>query len=242
MCRRPSNTTLTTSAGRQPRQAAAAPPSDERRLGGSHARHRVPRREEGTRALRSPSFSGPTRAGDSDAFDRVVPLVYDELRRLARRHLRRGPAGYTLDTNGLVHEAYLKLAASEGLELKDRGPPHGGDARASCGRCSWTARARGCDRSAGPARPPRSSTRSGCPRRRASAERLLDVDSALQRLRERDLSSRASSNAASSGASRRRKPRAPSGLSLRTAQRGWMRARAWLRAELGPVRESTDRA
>jgi ECF sigma factor len=59
-------------------------------------------------------------AGMRDALDQVVPLVFDQLRRLARRHLRRGPAGYTLDTNGLVHEAYLKLAASEGLELKDR--------------------------------------------------------------------------------------------------------------------------
>ena len=59
-------------------------------------------------------------AGARDALDQVVPLVYDELRRMARRHLRRGPAGYTLDTTGLVHEAYLKLAASEGLLLKDR--------------------------------------------------------------------------------------------------------------------------
>jgi RNA polymerase sigma factor (TIGR02999 family) len=59
--------------------------------------------------------------GDRDAFDRVVPLVYDELRRLARRHLRRGPRGHTLDTTGLVHEAYLKLAGSDGLKLKDRG-------------------------------------------------------------------------------------------------------------------------
>ena len=59
-------------------------------------------------------------AGARDALDRVVPLVYEELRRLARRHLRRGPRGYSLDTTGLVHEAYLKLAASEGLELRDQ--------------------------------------------------------------------------------------------------------------------------
>ena len=44
-------------------------------------------------------------AGDAAAFDRLFPLVYDELRRIARRHLRHGARGYTLDTTGLVHEA-----------------------------------------------------------------------------------------------------------------------------------------
>jgi hypothetical protein len=43
-------------------------------------------------------------AGDADAFNRLVPLVYDELRRVARRQRRRG-AAQTLDTPGLVHEA-----------------------------------------------------------------------------------------------------------------------------------------
>ncbi|HEY5907236.1 MAG TPA: ECF-type sigma factor, partial [Vicinamibacteria bacterium] len=59
--------------------------------------------------------------GDKEAFDRVVSLVYPELKGLARRHLRRGPRGNTLDTAGLVHEAYLKLAGAEGLRLQDRG-------------------------------------------------------------------------------------------------------------------------
>lgn len=59
--------------------------------------------------------------GERGAIDRVVPLLYDDLRRLARHHLRRGPVGHTLDSTGLVHEAYLKLAGSKGLELRDRG-------------------------------------------------------------------------------------------------------------------------
>ena len=48
-------------------------------------------------------------AGDRRAFDDAFPLVYDELRRLARRHLRREHAGHTLSTTALVHEAYLRL-------------------------------------------------------------------------------------------------------------------------------------
>ena len=47
--------------------------------------------------------------GDDHAFDRLMPVVYDELRRLAQS-VRRGPSMQTLNTTALVHEAYLKLA------------------------------------------------------------------------------------------------------------------------------------
>jgi RNA polymerase sigma-70 factor, ECF subfamily len=47
-------------------------------------------------------------AGDRGALDRLMPLVYSELRRLARRRLR-GESAHTLRTTGLVHEAYLRL-------------------------------------------------------------------------------------------------------------------------------------
>jgi RNA polymerase sigma factor (TIGR02999 family) len=48
-------------------------------------------------------------AGDRAAFDALVPLVYDELRVLARRHRRRWRGDETLDTTALMHEAYLRL-------------------------------------------------------------------------------------------------------------------------------------
>ena len=47
--------------------------------------------------------------GDKNALDQLMPLVYDELRRIARRHLRRESNERTLQTTALVHEAYLKL-------------------------------------------------------------------------------------------------------------------------------------
>jgi len=50
------------------------------------------------------------RGGDSHAMDRLVPLVYEELRALAKRELYREQQGHTLHATALVHEAYLKLA------------------------------------------------------------------------------------------------------------------------------------
>ena len=49
------------------------------------------------------------RSGDDHAFGQLFPLVYDELRRIARRQLGREHPGHTLDSVALVHEAYLKL-------------------------------------------------------------------------------------------------------------------------------------
>ncbi|NKB89123.1 MAG: sigma-70 family RNA polymerase sigma factor [Acidobacteria bacterium] len=47
--------------------------------------------------------------GDSDAFETLIPLVYDELRKLAAAHLRNERGGHTLQPTGLVHEAYMRL-------------------------------------------------------------------------------------------------------------------------------------
>src|SRR5216684_2172892 len=60
------------------------------------------------------------RAGDHQALDKLTPLVYAELRRIARRHLRREPAGNSLQTTALVHEAYLKLVDQSRIEWQNR--------------------------------------------------------------------------------------------------------------------------
>jgi RNA polymerase sigma-70 factor (ECF subfamily) len=51
--------------------------------------------------------------GDANAGERLFPLVYDELRRQARRYLRGERAGHTLEPTALAHEAYLRLAGRE---------------------------------------------------------------------------------------------------------------------------------
>jgi len=60
------------------------------------------------------------REGDRDAFDRLVPLVYADLSRIARGQLARHRRHATLDTCAVVHEAYLKLVAQAGVQWEGR--------------------------------------------------------------------------------------------------------------------------
>ncbi len=59
--------------------------------------------------------------GDRSALDHLMPLVHEELRRMARQHLRRERPDHTLQATALVHEAYLRLAGGQqGFALQNR--------------------------------------------------------------------------------------------------------------------------
>jgi RNA polymerase sigma factor (TIGR02999 family) len=58
--------------------------------------------------------------GDTAAYERLVPLVYDELRRLAKQCLAGQPQNHTLQSTALVHEAYLRLIGNSSIQWKDR--------------------------------------------------------------------------------------------------------------------------
>jgi RNA polymerase sigma factor (TIGR02999 family) len=58
--------------------------------------------------------------GEQEALQALLPLVYDELRRLAHHHLQSERVGHTLQSTALVHEAYLRLADQEPLRLDNR--------------------------------------------------------------------------------------------------------------------------
>ena len=58
--------------------------------------------------------------GDQAAMDQLIPLVYGELRRLAKQHMRRERAGHTLQTTALIHEAYLRLIDASRARLENR--------------------------------------------------------------------------------------------------------------------------
>ncbi len=79
---------------------------------------------DGTRHDDSPSITDylvQLRSGDAEAMDRLFPLVYEQLRRMAHRQLKSERPGHTLGTTGLVHETYLKLVDQTRVEWRDRG-------------------------------------------------------------------------------------------------------------------------
>jgi RNA polymerase sigma factor (TIGR02999 family) len=70
-----------------------------------------------------PDISGLLAAwntGDEEALSRLMDLVYPELRRIARQHLGRRPAGDTLESAALANEAYLKLIRAGGIRCENR--------------------------------------------------------------------------------------------------------------------------
>ena len=58
-------------------------------------------------------------SGQSSALDRLIPLVYRELKRMARQHMRRSDSGM-IQATALVHEAYLRLVDLSSVEWQDR--------------------------------------------------------------------------------------------------------------------------
>lgn len=59
-------------------------------------------------------------SGDKAALDALIPLVYDELRKLAANYLRQEPGVHTLQATALVHEAYIRLAGQHDISMQHR--------------------------------------------------------------------------------------------------------------------------
>jgi RNA polymerase sigma factor (TIGR02999 family) len=58
--------------------------------------------------------------GDEEALNRLIPVVYPELRRIARQHLRRQSPDHTLESAALANEAYLRLIRAQGIQCENR--------------------------------------------------------------------------------------------------------------------------
>ena len=58
--------------------------------------------------------------GNPEALDRLMPIVFDEVRELARRHLARESPGHTLEPTALVHEVYLRLTGRHSVQWQNR--------------------------------------------------------------------------------------------------------------------------
>jgi RNA polymerase sigma factor (TIGR02999 family) len=173
--------------------------------------------------------------GDRAALDALFPLVYDELRRLARRHLAREQPGHTLDSVALVNEAYLKLVDQGGVRLDGRAHFFGVSARAMRAILVDHARARrAAKRGGGGAAMPLDAVAELLSD--AQAEHVVQLDDEMARL--------AAVNAEASrvveclyfGGLTLEETSVALGLSVATVRRRWSFAKAWLGRALQPER------
>ena len=123
-------------------------------------------------------------AGDNDAPARLMPLVYAELRRLARKHLRQERAEHTLQPTALVHEAYLRLVDQTRVDWQNRAQFFGVAAQIMRRILVDHARTRAADKRGGQASRLSLDEAHFVPEEREAD--LLELDAALCRLAEVD--------------------------------------------------------
>jgi RNA polymerase sigma-70 factor, ECF subfamily len=123
------------------------------------------------------------RTGDQEAMHDVMPLVYDELKKLARSHLRRELGAVPLETTALVHEAFLKLAGGRHPSYENRAHFYGIASRLMRQVLVDTARARSAAKRAAAQEVPLADMPDLGPKPDRS---LLAIDDALQRLEKSD--------------------------------------------------------
>lgn len=169
---------------------------------------------------------------EDDAFRRWVPVIYDELRRLAHRQRARLRPSQTLDTTALVHETYLKLADRLAPTVAERGHVLAIAARAMRQVLVDYARERGAAKRGGDAVVVPLDELSVAAA--VEAEHLVRLDAALDRLAlDQPRAARVVECRFFAGLSEAETASALS-ISLRTVQRDWLEARSWLKSELRP--------
>jgi RNA polymerase sigma factor (TIGR02999 family) len=172
---------------------------------------------EVTRLLRG------AREGDPAALERLVPLVYDDLRRLARRQLGHEYGERTLNPTALVHESYLKLGAGA-MVARDRAHFLAIAARAMRQVLVDHARDRKAAKRGG-GRWERTTLTDGAWVGEFDSDGMLVLDEALSKLEQRQ---RQVVECRFFGGMEEQEIAAALGVSERTVHRDWVKARAWL--------------
>ena len=169
------------------------------------------------------------RLGRRDALDRLLPLVHDELHRIAAGYMRRERADHTLQPTALVNEAYLRLVDQRDVEWRDRAHFLGVAAQLMRMILVDHARARRAAKRAGGERVPLDETVL------VGGERdvdLLALDEALERLAALDPRLGRVVELRYFGGLTTREAAEVLGISTATVEREWATARGWLRREL----------
>src|SRR5262249_49410267 len=159
-----------------------------------------------------------------------VPLLYDELRAIARRLVRRERVGHTLDTTALVHEAYLRLVDQTRLSPDDRARFLQAAASAMRRVLVDYARQRGADKRGGGHVPANVDDVSVAAEE--APETLVELDEALTRLGDFNPRLARVVECRFFGGMTEDEVAAALAISVRTVRREWIKARGWLSAAL----------
>lgn len=182
--------------------------------------------------------SGLSGAGDVDraSAEDLFPMVYDELRRLARGYMSRETPGHTLQPTALVHEAYLKLVDQTRADWKGRTHFFAVGARVMRRLLVDHARERGAQkRGAGWKSVTLSGALEPLGAEALDPEQLLDLNSALDRLAEVDEREAKVVTLRFFGGLTVEQVAEVIGMSKRTVENDWRHAQAWLRLRLSEV-------
>ncbi len=163
--------------------------------------------------------------GDEAALEQLMPVVYDELRRLARRHLA-GERGERLQTTALVHDAYLRLVDQRAVRWQNRAHFYAIAARMMRRILIDHARARVTDRRGGGA--PHVALDQAAEVSSERADQLVALDDALQRLAEVDPRKSRVVELRFFGGMSVEETAEVLGISNATVMRDWSTAKAWL--------------
>jgi RNA polymerase sigma factor (TIGR02999 family) len=170
------------------------------------------------------------RGGQTGAVDRLFPVLYEELRRMARHQLRGQPADRTLNATALINEAYLRMVDQTGAEWADRAHFFAYASRAMRAVLVDYARRRGARKRGGGI--VHVSLEAGDIPVQEQADLLVALDDALTRLGA--VSERLSRTVECRFFGGMTEPETADamGVSERTVRRDWLKAKAWLHAEL----------
>lgn len=175
--------------------------------------------------------------GDKAALDRLMPLVYQELRHLARRQMRRERQGDTLQTTALVNEAYLRLIDYERVQARDRNHFLAIAAQAMRRILIERARSRRSDKRG--SNPQRISLDEVAELADARAADLLALDEALQALSTIDPRKAQLVELRYFGGLTIEETANVLGVSTPTVERDWHTARVWLHREISQGKQLT---
>ncbi len=169
--------------------------------------------------------------GDPSAADQLLPLVYEELRRLAAQRLAHEKPGQTLQATALVHDAYLRLVGGDGQgQWNSRGHFFAAAAEAMRRILVESARRKGRIKHGG--RRQRVEFEAIECRAESPGDDLLAIDEALVRLEATDPAAAALVKFRYFAGLTMPEVAAAMGVPLRTAERNWTFARTWLKREL----------